>query len=554
MKSNQRLKKIIKYMSCGSLFLASIVIADVPTNSNTFKGVEPGINRQKGTIDYLQDEQQNIHKASSSRKIFIQNFVVVGNTKLQKGEINAILLPHKNKKLNFQEIMKIVTEITNAYHKDGYILAKAYLAKGAYKNKILYISVIETKLDTIILKNTSLVNRRSIVSFLNPLKNKIVQRDSLERELLLINEEAGLNIKSVSIAAGKEVGSSDLLLNTEATSKVNGYIISDNYGSKYTGQYRLGIGGDINSLFGYGDKVSFSGLITDENNLKNGYISYSSFMGASGLKGTASYYETQYSLGGIYSSLDALGDSKVMKISLQYPIIKRRLETLDFLITPQYQKISDTQLGTTIDKRSKNLLIGVKYFRNFSVNNIESTLNANILYTTGRLSFVDKSLATPIEGNFNKIDIEVSLKNSIYDNVILTNSLKTQIALGNKILDPSQQITIGGAYGVRSYYNTQESGDNGYIYTFDLGYNIIKSTYSQQLNFFYDIGKAYSANSSISKIGFKALQDIGVGYSINYKKMFAKLQFATKIGNVTSVESPNINDSIMLLGQIGWHW
>lgn len=554
MKNNLISKRFVNYLCCSMIFLTLNVFAQVPTNSNTFEGIQKGINTHGASIDYLQGKKYKTTRVKGSKKIFIKDFVLIDNSKLNKKEIDAILAPYRNQNLNFQEIVSITEKITKAYHDKGYVLAKAYLEKGAYKNKILSIKIMEGKLETVTLKNTSLVNSSNILSFLDNLKGRVIKLDDLERKLLLINDEAGLNIKSVSIVAGKENDTSDLLLNTVATNRVNGYMLSDNYGSKNSGEYRFSIGGSVNSIFGDGDKLSLSGLVTNGSKLKNGYISYSSYIGSSGLRATGSYYETQYSLGGIYSALDAFGDSKFMELSFKYPLIKHGLETLEFSITPQYQKISNTMLGQTVDKRSKNLLMDMNYFKNFFLYDIESSLTTNILYTTGKISFLDKSLVTPIEGNFNKLDIDLSLSNQIYDNVILTNSLKTQIALGNKILDPSQQITIGGAYGVRAYYNTQESGDSGYIYTIDLGYNIVQHNYKHQLDVFYDIGRAYSANSELSKIYSKTLQDIGVGYSIYYKQLFVKLQLATKVDSKKSYVFSNIGNSTMLLGQIGWSW
>src|SRR5690606_22578102 len=59
---------------------------------------------------------------------------------------------------------------------------------------------------------------------------------------------------STTLVPGETVGTSDLHITAAPTPLVNGTIELDNFGNKYTGEYRLGGSLRVNSPFGLGDR------------------------------------------------------------------------------------------------------------------------------------------------------------------------------------------------------------------------------------------------------------------------------------------------------------
>ncbi|MEY4504526.1 MAG: hypothetical protein RL154_822, partial [Pseudomonadota bacterium] len=176
----------------------------------------------------------------------------------------------------------------------------------------------------------------------------------------------------------------------------------------------------------------------------------------------------------------------------------------------------------------------------------------------------------PIDASYNKLTTNTSgtfskVSTSLTGNISLTDLISTkgifnaQIAMGKKNLDGSQFITIGGAYGVRAYPSTQESGSNGYIYTQELSYALpqVIERYSHSISAFYDIGRAFMANAIASNgtaIPFNAqiLQDVGIGYQASYNNFFGKIQIAQVIGGVKVAGVPYYNTKALF--QVGWVW
>jgi len=135
-------------------------------------------------------------------------------------------------------------------------------------------------------------------------------------------------VTQADVLPGESVGTSDFNIATQPTNRFTGYVVADNNGGRYTGMNRLMAGAGINSPLGIGDKLFISGMISDTADLKNGRISYSAPLSATGLRGEAAFSRTTYSLGEEYEDLDAEGSSNGLELNFTYPVIKTRLENL----------------------------------------------------------------------------------------------------------------------------------------------------------------------------------------------------------------------------------
>ena len=181
-------------------------------------------------------------------------------------------------------------------------------------------------------------------------------------------------------------------------------------------------------------------------------------------------------------------------------------------------------------------------------------------YATGNLSFKDpidagyNSATINTQGAFNKLTATLNSNNSITDELSFKNTINAQFAMNKKNLDGSQDLTIGGAYAVRAFPSTQESADSGYIYTAELSYALpmIGSKYSHNVGTFYDIGRGFNANASVVPFNSQVLQDVGVGYSLTYDNLFAKLQLAEVVGGVKVQGVAYYNTKGLF--QVGWVW
>jgi hemolysin activation/secretion protein len=552
-----------------ALLSNSLLFADVPTVGNPMQGVEPKVKPKPAPSTNFDNNSSSLDNNASTllpslddnRTVFIKSFNIVGNKIIPTEELLPLLTPYENKELTMKQINDASALITKRYREKGYFVARAYVAPNALSSEgVLTITIITGTYGKIKVDNSSLVSNSTIQDIFDNLSGESIKSSSIERATLLTNDLAGALVTSADIMPGTNVGESDFIIKTVSTPRFDGYLTSDNYGSIYNGLYRFTLGANVNSALGIGDKLSVTGMLTDGYGMKNGSINYGAPIMSNGLNLSAGYYNTQYVLGGIYGNLGALGTTSAAQANLSYPVIRSKLENLNIGVNPQYQLLSDKQLGDNIQKRAGLAVFSVDYSKITELISNPMSYKLSLGYTTGNLSFKDpvdagyNSATINTQGRFNKLTATLNSNNSLTDELSFKNTLNAQFAMNKKNLDGSQDLTIGGAYAVRAFPSTQESVDSGYIYTAELSYALpmIGSKYSHNVGLFYDIGRGFNANTSVVPFNSQALQDVGVGYSLTYDNLFAKLQLAEVVGGV-KVQGVQYYSTKGLF-QVGWVW
>ena len=499
-------------------------------------------------------ENGSLKSSDSSKTVFIKDFTFAGNSAISNEELKQNLKAYVGKELSFNQIQEVLALVTKVYRDKGYFVARAYLGKqDLVKNdNLLFISIIEGKYGKIKLNNNSLVNDNSLQAILDNAKsNGIINVKDIERVLLLINDRNGVEVSNSVVEAGKEVGSSNLNIDTTSTKRVDGYIVADNYGSRYTGYNRVQGLININSPFNIGDKISISGLVSNGADLKNGKIAYELPLNSYGLKSDFAYTRTKYNLVEEYKSLDAKGNSSIYEAGLSYPLIRSTNENL-YLKGKYYHKdMNDFMSGDKYEDKSINSFVTtLEYDKNYSIGTLPARVFANLNLTTGHLSSKNSN---PNNGNYNKVDTYIS--NDIYFNEIfsLNTNLTAQKVLGNKNLDGSEDLSLGGPNAVKLYPYSEQSAENGYIASFELFSKLPNiASYNHKIGLFYDMGNVYQEKNLDTTFQRKTLQDIGLGYYSSFDDFFLRTQIAWNLNSKPiSSEYTNHKNSKFLV-QAGW--
>ena len=499
-------------------------------------------------------ENDSLKSSDSSKTVFIKDFTFAGNSAISNEELKQNLKAYVGKELSFNQIQEVLAVVTKVYRDKGYFVARAYLGKqDLVKNdNLLFISIIEGKYGKIKLNNNSLVNDNSLQAILDNAKsNGIINVKDIERVLLLINDRNGVEVSNSVVEAGKEVGSSNLNIDTTSTKRVDGYIVADNYGSRYTGYNRVQGLININSPFNIGDKISISGLVSNGADLKNGKIAYELPLNSYGLKSDFAYTRTNYNLVEEYKSLDAKGNSSIYEAGLSYPLIRSTNENL-YLKGKYYHKdMNDYMSGDKYEDKSINSFVTtLEYDKNYSIGTLPARVFANLNLTTGHLSSKNSN---PNNGNYNKVDTYIS--NDIYFNEIfsLNTNLTAQKVLGNKNLDGSEDLSLGGPNAVKLYPYSEQSAENGYIASFELFSKLPNiASYNHKIGLFYDMGNVYQEKNLDTTFQRKTLQDIGLGYYSSFDDFFLRTQIAWNLNSKPiSSEYTNHKNSKFLV-QVGW--
>ena len=553
--TNNILNKVVKTTLISTLASTFLLGADVPNIGDVEKQIKtPNIKKeQTPLVDLGGVKEYKAPMIDSGKTLLINDFKITGNDHIKTAVLEQFFIDSKGKNLTFNELQTIASAITKYYRENGYFVARAYIpAQNVLKNNnVLEIAVIEGNYGEFKLDNKSLVKNFIVQGMLDNAKQRdnVISTNTLERAMLIINDTPGVVVSAADVMPGTNVGTSDFAISTQASKKYDGYLVTDNTGSRYTGKYRAMVGLNINSPFNIGDKIALSGLVSNGHNLKNGRIGYSLPLASNGLRGEIAYSKTDYSLTDSYKELDAVGNSNTVEAILTYPYIRTRTENLNTTLSLA-KKVSEdivNSTNTTTKKDTKSLTLGLDYTKNYLAftKNTNSSVNINLTY--GNLK--DQSTDI-INGNYSKVNIDLNHNIALTNTISLESSLKTQYALGNKNLTGGEDFSIGGESGVKLYPSGELSAENGYIFTIEAKYQLpVYKNISNTIGVFYDRGRAWMTNSEDdTTFKAKSLQDMGIGLYSSYDKYFSKVQIAWNTNSDKVTSEPNRNSRILFQG------
>lgn len=539
------------------------IYAEKPDLGDVLQEIEDEIQieREESTIPDIEERPvKEPLKTLAGKKVLVEKIKVEGNKAISLDKLEKIVNTEEytGKELSLAEMEEAATMITKYYRNRGYFVARAYIPRQEMENNTLTIAVIEGEYGEFKLSNASLVKDSIVQGMLDAIKDKnIISVNTIERAMLIINDTPGVRVTRADVMPGEEVGTSDFVINTEAENRYSGYLVGDNYGGEYTGKERLSAALNVNSPFKIGDKISIRGMLTDKEGIKNYHIAYSLPLNYSGLRGEIGYSNTSYELGKEYVDLKAVGSSTDLEFKFSYPVIWTRTKNLDAFINFVQKDMID-EIKTVADKTQKEIdavNAGLSYAKNHRIYNWNSKMQVQFDLTLGKLNFKDPVDKTTDEtgpntnGYYSKVNLSLIENIAFNSRWSLESSLTGQYALHDKNLDGSEDFSLGGPGRVKLYPSGEYSAENGYLLNVELYYNLpdYKET-SSRVSIFYDYGYANMAHKTP---GFEArsLQDIGLGYYLEYRDLFAKVHWAYKLDE--DIQSEDDYNS-KLLFQVGY--
>jgi hemolysin activation/secretion protein len=486
----------------------------------------------------IENKEEKAKEIVDGKKIFIRQINVEGVTLINKQAIQAIISKYENKELTLSEIEQIANDITSAYNKEGFILARAYIPPQEIKNWVLEIKVIEGKIGKITATGNKSYSSRFIENHLLMVKkDPSLNEESLERALLILNEYPDLNVKAV-LKAGKEFDTTDIQAEVKDARPVSGSLSYDNFGSDTTSKNRLSGAFNIGNLLTSGDYLMLNGITgldsIDFNKLSYGRIEYRIPIDSNGTKLGVYYSNSIYQAGEQYTILNLHGNAHVAGIYLTYPVIRETEKALDVRAGFDYEDVYDYVLGDTNSKDNIRVFnISATY------DFVDSLYGRNILNLTyyqgvrglfGGSGENDAGTSrSNADGAFNKLTADIERNQKLPgDNYLV---LKASGQISSKPLFAAEQFYLGGEGSVRGFEPSSVSGDSGYFASTELYLmppypNTIvfnNQKLKDTLNFvlFIDNGGVYRNNVQPGESTANHLTSIGTGLRLYAGKHFS---------------------------------
>ena len=477
----------------------------------------------------------------------VNSLRVTGAALFPEAELVAAAGVPTGSELTLSQLRQAAGRVGAYYTARGYLLAQAYVPAQDVRGGEVTIAVVEGRYGRIEVRNPSgLANGRAAGLLSGLDAGDPVTHAPLERRLLLLSDIPGVRVRS-TLVPGAAVGTSDLILDVDATRRVTGSLEADNAGNRYTGAHRAGGAINLNSPASFGDLLSVRLLASGEG-LAYGRAAYQVPAGA-GAVGVA-YTHLRYQLGREFKSLDAEGGADIASVFGSYPLVRSRDSNLHGLAGVDVKQLEDS-IGIVSSMSEKQVEVATLGFSGDSRdglgsgawNEYSAGLSVGVLDIQSPIERAADALTSRSDGDFSKLSGSVARLQSLGGPLSLYALLRGQIAFDN--LDTSEKIGLGGAYGVRAYPEGEAYGDQGYVATLEA--RLLVSRWARtlpgelQLIGFLDAGEVdYAANPWSSGSNSAHRSGFGAGFAwAGPHDLIFKASYARKLTDAEATSGPD---------------
>lgn len=467
--------------------------------------------------------------ASSDIRFAVKSLRVTGSQVFTAAELQALVADLSGAEHSLAELDAGAARITSYYRERGYVVARAYLPVQDIKDGAVVINVLEGTLDQQRITNKSRLSDAQSSRYLAGVKpGDVVNAQQVDRALLLLGDTPGVGGARAALQPGASVGTTDLLVELDPAQPYAANLELDNYGNRYTGEYRAGLAAALNSPLGLGDLLGLR-AITSGSGMSYARVAYQIPVGSSGLKLGGAYYDTRYKLGKEFAALKAHGTASSSSLFASYPFVRSLAANLSGTLTLEDKKLVDQTdvTASSVDKKVQLITLGLAGSQQDALwggglTAFDLSLASGKLRMDAASQTADAALGSAnSQGNFSKFAYALQRQQRLGEHFSLLLALSGQQA--SKNLNSSEKFSLGGASGVRAYPQGEGSGDQGVLGTLEVRRSL---TEQLQAAAFYDAGTV-DINHTAFAPGANTRSISGAGLGLNGQ--IGKLQFKTSV-------------------------
>jgi hemolysin activation/secretion protein len=388
-----------------------------------------------------------------------------GNTVLSDAQLSQPFASLIGQDVSLAQMFAASNEITRMYVKAGYALSLAFVPAQEVKGGVVRIRVIEGYIGDVEFQDDRSFHSKLWSGFAARLMaSRPLKTRDLERYLLLANDLAGVEVKSVFERMDGDPGATKLVMMIERKMFDLG-IEANNRGSKAMGPYRVQVSAAMNGLVGAEERVALFGVrVPDGEELAYVAARFDLPLTSDGLS-MAFDVSRSHSKPGSNSliAIDYQTDGWTGNIGLTYPYIRSRAQNLYVSLGVNYKDLTAEIFGPFTHDTMTVIVAGADY---------DTTDRwGGLLQATGTLrvglDVFDATQSDDIDasrpgasGEFIKLEASVSRLQSLtrWPWLQVYGELGAQVADGSLLV--SEQCGYGGGHIGRAFDSFEISGDH----------------------------------------------------------------------------------------------
>ncbi len=494
----------------------------------------------------MEDKKRGV--AAAPGISFVLNDVkITGSSLFEPKDFQAFYQNYIGKTVTSKEINEMVDKIESRYKERGFLTTDVYIPEQQITGGILEIRVAEGKLGKITVEGTKWFTKKLVSKYIHAKQNELLNIKELQRDLLRLNQNPDLEVKTV-LSAGSEPGTSDIIL------KVNDHFPyhigggADNQGTRLSGKYRGSVSARATNLTANNDFVFFNSVNSADSSGQ--FVSYVFPIDTRGTKMAFDFSYFASKIGREFRNFDIAG------------------VTLNFIphMTGEIYLSEDLQISADAGLNIKSVKkytgpnvttddeLRLPYYK-MDITKMDSlfgggqtTFSPEIMFSAGHFLGSSnrgqpKASRASTDGYYFRYDHSLRrIQKMPWESYML---LRHQFQASSETLPSSEQFQLGGANSVRGYPEGDYLADIAAtlnidwifpMYLIPKDYKLPRSDtpLRQQIQpvIFMDLGGGYITQKMITERGYKYLMGLGGGMRINlYNKLNVRLEWAQAVGS-----------------------
>lgn len=476
-------------------------------------------------------------------QVKVKELRIEGNSSLQTSEFADILESYQGKLLSFEDIRRVAEAIVTRYRENDYLTVSAYLPEQDLTDGVVTIQVIEAKIGEVTVEGAKYYDPAYVEWMFEPAldrqeKGEMPKRSEIQRQLLLLNDNMDLNVRSVLRESDQE-GVVDMILQVQDERPIHFGIDYNNLGATTTGQNRLGGTFEWGNLSNRGDVLVFRYVESDLLNANTSgldlfTIGYNAPLNNNGTNFEFSYANSAFQVGQELQILDIRGEADVFRAGVRHKLIRSTDANLDLAAGFVWQDIQNTILGQQFSRdHLREITLGVSgdWASGAGRNYGSLFLTQDLGSVLGGMSPNDPLSSRGVGGGFTKLKLDLSRVQKINDFSYLILRGATQGAFSG--LPYAEQFGLGGISTVRGYDQSVYLGDTGYNLSAEIRFAPIEGNRQLfEVGAFIDHGAAAVKNPLAGEIPNASLTGAGMTFQFRLpEETYIRADLGWPIGN-----------------------
>lgn len=379
------------------------------------------------------------------------------------GILSAALSAQPAEGYTVNQLQEVANSVAAVYRNHGLILAQAVIPAQEVVGGVVNVMVLEGSLGEARFEGQKMYSQGVLARPFRPLLGRPVHKDDIESALLYLTDYPGLSAFGV-FQTGERIGTTDLVVKTQAEERFAFDSVVDNQGSQFSGEYRATAGFTLNNPLGQADVLKAYGLYafdpsdSDSKGLYGG-LDYRLPIGSPRHELQFGYSRNLFEVGQLLRELGIKGTTDIAQISYTRKLSKTRLGGASADITFARKDAEFEQQGATtahdvlsvgslgfhwdqIGVRTRGITqLSLNYSHGFS--DLLGSLTDYEAQEGVRASRLDAG------GGFDKLTGQIQRFQRITQNNALLIRLSGQYS--DDVLVSLEQFSIGGPNTVRAY-------------------------------------------------------------------------------------------------------